>query len=41
MDADWYATYMLKAQIYPYYCMVRDANRYSKVFLIEDNVRLY
>jgi hypothetical protein len=41
MDADWYANYMLQAQIYLYYCTVRDANLHSEVFLIEDNVHLY
>jgi hypothetical protein len=41
MDADWYANYMLQAQIYPYYCTVRDANPHSEVFLIEDNVHLH
>ena len=41
MSGLWYAERVLKAELFLYYCAVRDRNPNAQVYLVQDNVYLH
>ncbi|OCK96948.1 uncharacterized protein K441DRAFT_675452 [Cenococcum geophilum 1.58] len=41
MGGIWYAENVLKKEVFPYYCAIRERHPGSRVFLVQDNVKLH